>query len=190
MALTNSFYDAVKDGNIRRVRIMMKDSLLVDPSFTDFNNMEKAANSMTGLYDTHDGKDFITDEALWTDDYMDKLMVQVVNNFSHERIEHLKDVVHHLRPVAKKAVHTQSKPTQSSANEHSRSSSTSNYQEQKQRDQQSGDYRGAKIAAGAAAGAVVGGVFASVAGITVVGGVVGGALVGGVAVTIAVNGGK
>ncbi|MFR3752255.1 MAG: hypothetical protein ACLTW9_07825 [Enterocloster sp.] len=29
MALTNAFYEAVKDDNVRRVRIMMKDSLLL-----------------------------------------------------------------------------------------------------------------------------------------------------------------
>ena len=62
MALTNAFYEAVKDDNVRRVRIMMKDSLLVDPTFTDFNNMVKAASSMTGLYDAHDGRAFISDE--------------------------------------------------------------------------------------------------------------------------------
>ena len=92
MALTNAFYEAVKDDNVRRVRIMMKDSLLVDPTFTDFNNMVKAASSMTGLYDAHDGRAFISDEQEWNDEYMDKLMVQVVGNFSHERIDHLKQV--------------------------------------------------------------------------------------------------
>jgi len=35
MALTNSFYEAVKAGNVRRLRIMMEDSLLVDPSFQE-----------------------------------------------------------------------------------------------------------------------------------------------------------
>ena len=30
MALTNAFYEAVQSGNVRRVRIMMQDSLLID----------------------------------------------------------------------------------------------------------------------------------------------------------------
>ena len=186
MALTNAFYEAVKDDNVRRVRIMMKDSLLVDPTFTDFNNMVKAASSMTGLYDAHDGRAFISDEQEWNDEYMDKLMVQVVGNFSHERIDHLKDVVRYLRPVHK-AGSTSSHHTE--YNSEHRTSGNS-YQEQKYRDLQNGDYRGAKIAAGAVAGAVVGGVVASVAGVTVVGGVAVGALVGGAAVTVTVNGGK
>lgn len=101
MALTNAFYEAVKSGNVRRVRIMMQDSLLVDPTFTEFNAMEKAAASMAGLYDEHDGKEFVEDRTLWNDDYMDKVMVKVLSNFSHERIEHLKEVVRYLRPVTK-----------------------------------------------------------------------------------------
>ena len=66
MALTNAFYEAVQSGNVRRVRIMMQDSLLVDPTFSEFNAMEKVAAAMTGLYDKHDGKEFIEDQTLWS----------------------------------------------------------------------------------------------------------------------------
>ena len=41
MALTKSFYEAVSEGNVRRIRIMMKNSLLVDPTFREFSEMEK-----------------------------------------------------------------------------------------------------------------------------------------------------
>lgn len=192
MALTKAFYDAVNDGNIRRIRIMMKDSLLVDPSFAGFEEMARAAQSLKGLYDVHDGREFISDCSLWNDDYMDKLMVQVVNNFSHERIEHLKEVVHYLRPVPYTAGTPQS--TENANVERPKavfqSPTGSSYQEQKRRDQQSGNYRGAKIVSGVAAGAVVGGVVAAVAGVTAIGGAVVGATVGGVAVAVATNGGK
>ena len=36
MSLTNTFKEAVKSGNIQRIRIMMKNSLLVDPTFREF----------------------------------------------------------------------------------------------------------------------------------------------------------
>jgi len=187
MALTNAFFDAVNTGNIRRVRIMMKDSLLIDPSFEGFSEMEKAACKMDGLYDEHDGREFITDQSVWDDDYMNKLMVQVVSNFSHERINHLKEVVCFLRPVAKSVKQEYSAEHQKSIyTEPTRTS----YQEQKYRDQQNGNYIGAKIAAGAVAGAVVGGMVATAVGFTVIGGSVVGALVGGATVSIAVNGGK
>ena len=50
MALTESFYEAVSSGNVRRVRIMMKDSLLVDPTFAQFEQMEIAASSLAELF--------------------------------------------------------------------------------------------------------------------------------------------
>ena len=187
MALTNAFYEAVQSGNVRRVRIMMQDSLLVDPTFAEFDAMEKAASSMEGLYDKHDGKEFIEDRNLWNDDYMDKLMVKVLSNFSHERLDHLKEVVHYLRPTAKSLTHEQSDGYDSTPPQ------PDSYEKEKRRCQERGDYLGAEIGVGAIAGAVVGGVVASVfnapiAG--VIGGVAAGAVVGGVATALIVKGGK
>ena len=79
---------------------MMKDSLLVDPTFEQFHDMEKIASSMIGLYDEHDGEELIEDRNQWNDNYMDRVMVDVIFNFSHERLEHLKEVVRYLRPVS------------------------------------------------------------------------------------------
>ncbi|MSR92013.1 hypothetical protein [Inconstantimicrobium porci] len=203
MALKNSFYDAVKDKNIRRLRIMMSDSLLVDPTFREFTEMDEVASSVEGLYEPFDGRPLETDESNWNDDYMSKQMVQVVSNFSHERIEHLKSVIRYLRPVTKTVNSNVSKASNNPEVKRNMS-----YEEQKRQDQLSGRYRGVKIATGAVAGAVVGGVIASatevtvaegaIAGVTVVGGtiagaVVGGAIVGavvgGVAVAVITNGG-
>lgn len=185
MALTNAFKEAVNSGNVRRIRIMMKDSLLVDPTFREFKEMENAAASVQGLYDIHDGREFELNEENWDDNYMDKQMVHVVSNFSHERIQHIKAVVRYLRPGAK--------ITQSS-NETRRNHSTNrnthqSYKEQKRRDQREGHYLGPKVATGAIAGAVVGSVVASAVGVTVATGAVTGAIVGGVAVSVVSNGG-
>ena len=189
MALTNAFCEAVQSGNVRRVRIMMQDSLLVDPTFTEFNAMEKAASSMVGLYDEHDGKDLIEDRNMWNDDYMDKVMVKVLSNFSHERVDHLKEVVRYLRPVAK----TVAPKKEQTSNQTCTTTKKGSYEEEKRRCQERGDYLGAKIGAGAVVGAAVGGVIASVAGASVagvIGGVVAGAVVGGVTTTLIVNEGK
>ena len=99
MALTNAFHEAVSTGNVRRVRIMMKDSLLVDPSFREFNEMERAAATMHKLYDVHDGRALDENKEHWNKDYMDKLMVQLIGNFSKERIAHVKNIVQYLYPV-------------------------------------------------------------------------------------------
>lgn len=189
MALTNAFYEAVQSGNVRRVRIMMQDSLLVDPTFTEFNAMEKAASSMVGLYDEHDGKELVEDRNLWDDDYMDKVMVKVLSNFSHERIDHLKEVVRYLRPVAITVA-----PEKDQTSHHNYSTTRQgSYEEEKRRCQERGDYLGAKIGAGVVVGAAVGGVITSVAGAPVagvIGGVVAGAVVGGVTTALVVNGGN
>lgn len=96
------FSNAVNSGNVLRIRIIMKDSLLLDPTFEYFSELEKMSRNVKGLYDDHDGREFITDKSKWNDDYMNDQMVSVIYNFSHERLEHLKEVVRYLRPVSNK----------------------------------------------------------------------------------------
>ncbi len=50
MVLTNAFKEAVSSGNVRRVRIMMKDTILNDPTFSEFNEMNKAACNISELF--------------------------------------------------------------------------------------------------------------------------------------------
>lgn len=197
MALTNAFKEAIAEGNVREIRIMLKDSLLVDPTFSRFNEMEKAASEVPGLYDEHDGRKFIEDSTEWTDEYMDKIMVQVVGNFSHERVDHLKSVVRKLRPVRQSTV----EPSQGNARTNDGSKrdrdSESNgrnvlsYQEQKKQDQKSGAYKYA-IGGGAIVGGIIGCAGSSIASLPVggiigctIGGAVVGAVVGGAIVYFA-----
>lgn len=186
MALTYTFFEAIKSENLRRIRIMMKDSLLIDPSFEEFEEMEKEAKQVRGLYEEHDGRELIMDRSQWDDFYMDKLMVQVVNNFSYERIKHLKDVVRYLRPVTKKKSIDSTKKTNSKMRE----KQYSDYQEQKRRDQREGRYLGSKMIVGVAGGAAVGGIVASALGTSVLGGAVVGAVVGGMGSAVILNEGK
>jgi len=187
MAITNAFKEAVASGNVKGVRIMIKDSMLVDPTFTDYNEMKRLSANMRGLYNSHDGREFISDKSEWNDDYMDKLMVQVVGNFSKERLEHLQSVVRHLRPAPK----TTPKPNVSKPNTPRTTGRVSiGYEEQKKRDQLDGNYRGAKIAGGVVVGAVVGGAVAVIASAPAIGGAVIGAAVGGAVAAVATSGGE
>lgn len=153
MGLTKAFKEAVTSGDVRSVRIMMKNSLLIDPSFEQFKEMEEAASSLQGLYEAHDGRDF-QDQSTWDDNYMNKLMVQVVNNFSKQRVNHLKEVVQYLRPHSKESSHQQQKyqdqiesicpmkKTGSSPTSRQNSHKTGeNYHQTKSRDQQEGNCR-------------------------------------------------
>lgn len=96
MSITQEFRNAVTQNDVRTVRIMLKDSLVVDPSFTEFNQMIGLSSSLLGLFDAHDGELLNYDISQWSKDYMDEQMVQVVYNFSKERVELLKSICTHL----------------------------------------------------------------------------------------------
>jgi hypothetical protein len=92
------FLIAIQNKDIRLIRIMMKDSMLVDPTFNEFNRMTQRVKDIPGMYDDHDGREFENDKSKWDDDYVAREMVRVVSNFSHERLKHLKEVVRYLHP--------------------------------------------------------------------------------------------
>ncbi|NCD09342.1 MAG: hypothetical protein EOL98_07940 [Negativicutes bacterium] len=166
MAITNSFLQAVSTSNVKGIRIMMKDSLLVDPTFMEFDEMIRRASNVSGLFDSYDGREFQHDKSKWNDDYMDKLMVQIVGNFSHERIDHLKDVVKYLRPTKthfqKNSIQSnkykfEQRQTERPHKPQVRHDQRNNYQKIKRQDQLNGNYRSAKIAAGAVLGGIIAG---------------------------------
>ena len=97
LEIGNGFIEAVNNNKLIRVRIMIKDSLLVDRSFKQANKMiEAAEKKMPDLWDEHDGQELDYDKSHWNDELMNREMVRVVNNFSHERIDFLKAIVKYL----------------------------------------------------------------------------------------------
>lgn len=97
MAVTAEFMEAVRSGKMMRVRIMMKDSLLIDPTGAQFNEMERYASERMGdLYVKHDGEHLNFEVSSWNKDYLNRQMVLVVNNFSRERVDLLKSIVRYL----------------------------------------------------------------------------------------------
>lgn len=93
MSITQEFVDSVNEKNIRKIRIILKDSLIVDPTFKEFDEMLKLVKlSGLNLYDKHNGEVLKYDEKEWTKDYMNMQMVQLIYNFSEERVNLLKDI--------------------------------------------------------------------------------------------------
>lgn len=114
MALTQAFYKDINTNNVLGIHIMMVDSLLVDLSFKEFEEMKKVAErniNIEDLYDKHDGN-INNDKKMWNEDYLCKVQVQILDNFSRERLKHLKEVVRYLYPCPVE----ESKPSKSSAN--------------------------------------------------------------------------
>ena len=97
MALTQDFMNAVNSNNRLRVRIMLKDSMVVDPTLEQYNERIKyAAAHMPDLFDSHDGEKLNYDTATWTKDYLSQEMVTLISNFSQERLDLLKNMVRHI----------------------------------------------------------------------------------------------
>lgn len=94
MALSDDFKEAVLQDKKTKARIMMKDSLLLDPTGATFDEMANYA-AKPGFMDDHDGEVFKS-SAEWDEDYLNEQMVAVVSNFSAERIDLLKKMVKKL----------------------------------------------------------------------------------------------
>jgi hypothetical protein len=188
MTVVESINKAVSQGDVKGIRIMMKNSLLVDPTFNEFAEMEKLTRSVSGLYDEHDEGELKEDKSAWNDDYMNELMVRVVRNFSHERIKHLKEVVRYLRPAAVRSSQTVSAgriPPSTTSQPRKLS-----HQEQRRQDERAGiivSTRGAKIATGVVVGSVVGGAIAGAVSASVIVGAAAGAVVVGAVVAVTTN---
>ena len=114
--LTDAFFKAVDNKDIRKLRIMMKDSLLVDLSFKQFNEMSKYVKNIEGMYDEHEDKTrpFEEDKSKWDKNYMDTQMTQLfIGNFSKKRIEHVKKVITYVYGNEKKNVNESTNVTTS-----------------------------------------------------------------------------
>lgn len=96
-SVTPNFKDAVDKKNKLKVRIMIKDIMIVDPTLITYNAyMRYASARMSDLFDAHDGEEFDYNRSAWTKNYMNQELVAVVNNFSRERLDFLKKMVSYI----------------------------------------------------------------------------------------------
>lgn len=96
MAFSKDFADAVEQGNLLRVKLMLKNSLLIDPSCQNFNQMLAfAKEKIPNLIDGHDGE-ILKNDREWSEEYYNEQTVKIVNNFSQERIDLLKGMAQKL----------------------------------------------------------------------------------------------
>lgn len=121
--LSPEFNSAIKNGNLLRVRIMLKDSLIVDPTFVQFNEMfAYARQALPTLLVPFDNSDLENDRSKWDKDLMNMELVEIINNFSEARIDHLKKVISIVladkirsAKTVKPPQHVQQQPQQTSA---------------------------------------------------------------------------
>lgn len=92
--IDRDFKNAVEINDMDLVRMMLKDSLMIDPTGNLFDELFNYAQDRLGneLLEKHDGENFIYDKNLWNKDFFNQEMIKLIDNFSLERISFLKKV--------------------------------------------------------------------------------------------------
>lgn len=92
MEINLEFKKAVKNCDIDLIRIMLKDSIIMDPTFVMYKNLVKyVEQNGLNLFEEYDGAGF-ADKCYWNKDYLNQQMAQLICNFSKERVKHIKDI--------------------------------------------------------------------------------------------------
>ena len=80
MEVSNDLIKAVENRNLLRVKLILKNSFIIDPTGETFNKLlEFTLNRIPDLFDNHDGELFKDEET-----------VKIIDNFSKERVLLLK----------------------------------------------------------------------------------------------------
>lgn len=101
MAISREFQNAVKEKNILRIRIMLKDSLLIDRSFYMFKELLECTekHGVKVLMDAEDSLERA--DKPWTVDLMNSELVSLVNDFTKEHIQYVMEIIREILPVEK-----------------------------------------------------------------------------------------
>lgn len=96
MGISEELKKAVREDNRTRVKIMLKNKLLIDVGGREFQeSLEYVKHEIPSFMDIHDGEVLKTSKQ-WTEDYMNSQLVKLINNFSIERVNLLIQVVQAL----------------------------------------------------------------------------------------------
>lgn len=97
--ISTEFQKNVQAGDIFSVRSALIDYLIVDRTFMKFDEALAFAGKNMDVIVPFDGKALQEDTAGWDEDYLNLAKVGLLNNFSRERIDHLKAVIKTVMPA-------------------------------------------------------------------------------------------
>ena len=100
MAVSNEFAQAVRDENKLRVRIMLKDSLLIDKSFRLFDEMQAYAMAQGVSPWVDADAPLEKSDKPWTEDTMNYELTALVNDFTKEHVNYIKQIITDLYKVS------------------------------------------------------------------------------------------
>ena len=88
--MPNEIRNYADNRRIKELRYIFIDSLDVDPTFDTYREDYKYCKDVEGLFDQHvDLTPMIDDQTQWTTEYWDQLKIDLMDNFSEERFEHM-----------------------------------------------------------------------------------------------------
>lgn len=94
MAVSKEFIQAIKEKNELRIRLMLKNSLLLDTSFRSFWEMVRVAESNgIEVWMENSGHPLERKSKPWSMDDMNYEITAVVNDFTEEHIRYLMDII-------------------------------------------------------------------------------------------------
>lgn len=124
--ISADFKKAVQLGDEEKVKMMLKNSLTMDLTFNQFKSMlEYTLKFIPNIIESHNGTKFES-KANWDKDYASLLKYDLVDNFSAERIAHIKEVQQYVyADELKKQLQSQNNNSQQ-RNQHSQQTSQQN----------------------------------------------------------------
>lgn len=85
--MNKKYIEAVKSGNLVRVRLSLSNELMLDPREDSFNEMKAFAElHMTNLYDEDDSKSYSMNVTDWNEELMFTIKNDLDDNFSKEKL--------------------------------------------------------------------------------------------------------
>lgn len=121
MALTPEFMTAVRNNNLLRVRIMLKDSLLVDKRFAQFTEMRQYAERMGVNFWMEKTEELeMKPQESWNADLMNLELTKLVNDFTKEHLVYCQAIIERVYgisfPINQAYSATRTTPTTGSSN--------------------------------------------------------------------------
>lgn len=101
MTVPNDFLEAVRKKDILGIRLMLKNSLVLDTSFYKYDEMIKCINQ-AGIDIWMEPKSIDRKEKPWSTDLMNYELAAIMNDFSKDHMNYLKEIVSYVYGTAQR----------------------------------------------------------------------------------------
>jgi hypothetical protein len=93
MKVTDKFKELVNNQDKLGIKIALKDAMLVDPTLDYFEELlSYVSDQGIEIFEEHDGEEFRPIDQ-WNEDYMHDELINLIDNFSRERVSKLRQAV-------------------------------------------------------------------------------------------------